>query len=79
VHLLGEPETPLAQHDGLGSPPHGWEAGDLIIQKHTLPWPVDLPPGRYRLQAGLYDAATGVRLPVLTADRLLLYSFEVAE
>jgi 4-amino-4-deoxy-L-arabinose transferase-like glycosyltransferase len=79
VHLSGEPETPIAQHDGLGSPPHGWEAGDLIIQKHTLPWPVDLPPGRYRLQAGLYDAATGVRLPVLTADRLLLYSFEVAE
>jgi len=79
VHLTGGAETPLTQHDGLGSPPHGWKAGDLIVQKHTLPWPVDLPPGRYRLQAGLYDATTGVRLPVLTADRLLLYSFEVAE
>jgi len=79
VHLLGEHDTPIAQHDGLGSPPHGWVAGDLVVQKHVIPLPAGLPPGQYRLYAGIYDSATDDRLPVLTADRLLLYSLEVAE
>ena len=78
VHLLGESDAPVAQHDRLGSPPRGWTAGDLIIQKHIIPIPIDLPDGRYRVQTGLYDPSTGDRLPVLTADRLLLYSFEVS-
>jgi 4-amino-4-deoxy-L-arabinose transferase-like glycosyltransferase len=78
VHLLGESDVPISQHDGLGSPLHGWATGDLIIQKHVIPLPADLPPGGYQLQVGLYDSITNVRLPVLTADRLLLYSFEVA-
>ena len=79
VHLLGESDAPIAQHDGLGSPLRGWVAGDLIVQKHTIPLPADIPPGQYHLQVGLYDSATNVRLPVLTADHLLLYSLEVAE
>lgn len=79
VHLMGEPKVPIAQHDGLGSPPRGWAAGDLIVQKHTIPLPADLTPGQYRLQVGVYDVVTNARLPVLTADRLLLYSFEVSE
>lgn len=79
VHLLGQSDTPIAQHDGLGSPPRGWTAGDLIIQKHTISIPIDLPDGQYAVQAGLYDPITGDRLPVLTADRLLLYSLEVSK
>jgi 4-amino-4-deoxy-L-arabinose transferase-like glycosyltransferase len=79
VHLLDKSGAPIAQHDGLGSPPDGWAAGDLIVQKHTVSLPADLAPGPYALQVGLYDAATGDRLPVLTADRLLLYSLEVSE
>jgi len=79
VHLLDGSGASVAQHDGLGSPPHGWAAGDLIIQKHAIPLPADLSPGQYCLQVGLYDSVTNDRLPVLTADRLLLYSLEVAE
>jgi 4-amino-4-deoxy-L-arabinose transferase-like glycosyltransferase len=79
VHLLGQSDTPVAQHDGLGSPPRGWTGGDLIIQKHTISIPIDLPDGQYAVQAGLYDPITGDRLPVLTADRLLLYSLEVSK
>ena len=79
VHLLGESDAPVAQHDRLGSPPRGWTAGDLIIQKHIIPIPIDLPDGRYRVQTGLYDPSTGDRLPVLTADRLLLYSLKVSK
>jgi hypothetical protein len=77
VHLAGKSQLPIAQHDGLGSPPRGWATGDLIIQKHTIFLPPTLPPGRYHLQVGAYDAVTDVRLPVLTADHLLLYSVEV--
>jgi hypothetical protein len=79
VHLIGESEIPLAQHDSLGSPPHGWAPGDLIVQKHAISLPADLPLHQYHLQLGVYDPATGIRLPVLSADRLLLYSFEVTE
>ena len=79
VHLLGESDVPLAQHDGLGSPPHGWAAGDLIVQKHVIPLPADFPSGQCRLQVGLYDPATEARLAVLTADRLLLHLVEFVE
>ena len=30
----------------------------------SIPLPPSLPPGTYRVIAGLYDAATGARLPV---------------
>jgi 4-amino-4-deoxy-L-arabinose transferase-like glycosyltransferase len=79
VHLLGQSDTPVAQHDRLGSPPRGWTARDLIVQKHTMSIPIDLPDGQYAVQVGLYDSTTGDRLPVLTADRLLLYSLEVSQ
>ena len=79
VHLLGQSDLPVAQHDGLGSPPRGWAPGDIIIQKHILSLPPHLADGQYRLQVWLYDPDTGDRLPVLTADRLLLYSLEVRE
>jgi 4-amino-4-deoxy-L-arabinose transferase-like glycosyltransferase len=79
VHLLGGSETPIAQHDGLGSPPQRWAAGDLVVQKHTIPIPDDLAPGQYQLQMGLYDPTTNARLPVSAADRLLIYPLEVTE
>jgi hypothetical protein len=89
VHLLDQPaeaggET-IAQDDGLGSPPQGWEAGDLLVQKHTLSLPADLPwpehnLGQYPIQIGLYyDSDGGARLSALTADHLLLYSPGVPE
>ena len=47
---------------------------------YTVP---SLPPGEYRLEIGLYDPATGARLPVLdengspSADHLILATVEV--
>ena len=77
VHLMGESNTPVAQHDGLGSPARGWVTGDWIVQKHTIPLPSDLPPGLYTPQLGLYNAPTGPRLSVSGADRLLLPAVEI--
>jgi hypothetical protein len=76
-HLLGESDTPIAQHDGLGSPPHGWAAGDLVVQKHVLSLPADITPGLYRLHLGVYNAPAGPRLSVAGADRLILPPVEV--
>jgi hypothetical protein len=78
VHLLGKSDTPIAQHDGLGSPPHGWAAGDLVVQKHVLSLPADLSPGLYKPQLGVYNAPVGLRLSVAGADRLILPHIEVS-
>jgi hypothetical protein len=77
VHLIGDSDTPLAQHDGLGSPPQGWATGDLIVQKHVLSLPANLSPGLYKLFLGVYNAPAGPRLSVASGDRLLLPPVEV--
>ncbi len=77
VHLMGESDVPVAQHDGLGSPSRGWRSGDWIVQKHVIPLPADLPPGLYTPQLGLYNAPTGPRLSAAGADRLLLPAVEI--
>jgi len=77
VHVIGDSDAPLTQHDGLGSPPRGWAAGDLIIQKHTFSLPEDLAPGLYKLFLGVYNAPAGPRFSVASADRLLLPPMKV--
>jgi 4-amino-4-deoxy-L-arabinose transferase-like glycosyltransferase len=44
---------------------HLWRAGDQILDEHILILPDDLPPGAYQLAVGLYDPASGVRVPLL--------------
>ena len=79
LHLTTPSGALVAQHDGLGSPPHGWANGDLVVQRHTVQLPSDLPPGPYQLQVGVYDATSGVRLEVDGADHLALTVVEVTE
>jgi hypothetical protein len=52
-----------------------WQTGDLIGQWVELPISASAPPGRYQLIAGMYDLATGERLPVhiLAAPAVLDY------
>jgi mannosyltransferase len=68
VQLLDGAGQLVAQHDsepadGL-SPTSGWLPGDVIIDRHGVPLPHDLPAGRYTLIVGLYHIATGERLAV---------------
>jgi len=81
VHLLDESGQVVSQHDGLDARMSGLRPGDELAQLHTLNLPPELPPGRYALQIGLYDADTLMRLPVTTgasaADRLLLGAFSL--
>jgi hypothetical protein len=72
VHLTDESGQVWAQHDGQpvgGShPTSSWQPREEITDHHGLALPADVPPGEYRLEVGLYDAATGQRLLVQTGE-----------
>jgi hypothetical protein len=69
IHLVapGEPAAPLAQSDSIPRgglyPTDLWPVGALVPDEHTLALPGDLPGGDYELRIGLYDLASGARLP----------------
>lgn len=71
VHLGDPVQAPLAQSDGpvMGGqyPPRLWAAGEVFDETAVLSLPAGLPPGDYPVQLGLYDFATGARLPVTVA------------
>jgi hypothetical protein len=75
VHLLDDQGQMRAQADappldGLYPTPL-WQPGVILHDSHTLRLPGDLEPGRYRLGAGLYDAYTQERLPLVNGDGTL--------
>ncbi len=68
LHLIGSDGVRVSQSDGppLGGlyPMHLWDPNVHYPDSRTLALPGDLAPGRYRLEVGLYQPATGGRLPV---------------
>lgn len=68
VHLLDEKGHLAAQTDcapvGGSRPTSGWAKDELVIDRHGLPLPEDLQPGRYELRVGMYLPTSGKRLPV---------------
>lgn len=68
VHLTNEAGEVVAQADGVPvdgfRPTTSWRPGEALVDEHLLWLPADLPPGRYALYVGLYDPATGIRLPL---------------
>ncbi len=82
VHVRDNAGNVSAQKDQpplAGAYPTGlWDAGEII--KDDVSVPLDgLPPGRYRVVAGLYNFASGQRLPVAgsAAGEIELYSFDL--
>ncbi|MEA3345594.1 MAG: phospholipid carrier-dependent glycosyltransferase [Chloroflexota bacterium] len=77
THLLDENYRIWGQRDNIpvqGTyPTTGWLEGEVIVDEYQIPVREDASPGCYRIEIGLYDAATGIRLPVVDpADRALL-------
>lgn len=70
VHVMDGAQV-VAQHDavpGEGTlPTTGWLPGEFVSDRIVVPLPGDLQPGRYALVTGVYDAASGERLPVTDA------------
>ena len=83
THILDASGTMRAGHDGIPvysqRPTDSWLAGEVQIDEHEIQLPADASPGNYAIEVGMYDAATGVRLPAFDAagrhleqDRVLL-------
>ena len=72
VHLLDQAERIHAQSDRVPAagtrPTTGWLPGEVIHDAHTLTLAPDAPPGRYVLEVGMYDPASGERLRAFDED-----------
>jgi hypothetical protein len=83
VHLLDANGQLVAQSDltpGNGyAPTTNWPAGETVLDRHGLILPPAIAPGRYEVMVGLYEATTGARLPLLSAngDALRLTQVEI--
>jgi hypothetical protein len=83
VHLLDGESQRVA---GADAPPVAgfyptslWQAGDWVDDRHLLPVPADLAPGRYTIAVGLYDPVSGTRLPRLDGGDAAELTIEVGE
>ncbi len=69
THLLDGQNKIWGQQDsvpGRGTvPTTGWVEGEVIADEYELVVEAQAPPGQYQLEIGMYDEATGERLPVL--------------
>ncbi len=76
VHLLGPDGRPHGQVDrfpgGGAAPTTSWAPGQVIVDALSLPVADDAPAGDYHIAVGLYDVASGGRLPVTDASGNLL-------
>ncbi|MEJ2209943.1 MAG: hypothetical protein P8129_13005 [Anaerolineae bacterium] len=89
VQVIDEAGAKAGQVDRLpcggGCPTTAWRPGDLVGARYQVAIDPAALPGRYRVIAGLYDLATGARLPVVgaagnpAADHLLLGSVNVRQ
>ncbi len=70
VHLVGPDGQIVEQGDQWpgGLPSNTWAAGQVIIDEYAIQLPQDAPPGTYQVIVGLYSAANGVRLPIVTEN-----------
>ncbi len=72
VHLLDANGVLRAQQDSI--PQHGalptnrWFPGEYIVDDYFLRVPNDLPAGEYHLVVGMYEEATGARVPLMDAN-----------
>lgn len=61
VHVRDFAGRTVAQHDGWprleSSPTSRWAADNVVLDPHVINLPAELPPGEYRLVAGLYAEA----------------------
>jgi hypothetical protein len=46
-----------------------WEADQVVADRHLLQLPPDAAPGSYRLEVGVYEPQTGLRMDKLDVAR----------
>lgn len=69
VHLLSADGHRWAQADDVPvcgtTHANSWPAGSIILDRHLLKLPPDLPPGDYQLSIGMYEPQLNLRLNYL--------------
>jgi mannosyltransferase len=70
-HLAGQRDAEPA------TPSTAWKPGQPVLDRHGLLIEPGTPPGEYRIIAGLYDAASGQRLPAPAGDFVELGTLSV--
>jgi 4-amino-4-deoxy-L-arabinose transferase-like glycosyltransferase len=77
VHVLAPDGSFVAGFDRFDADAFSLRPGDVVVQYYAPVLPVDLAPVSYRLVAGLYDPATGLRY--LMADGRDSFEFLTVE
>ena len=87
AHLLDAQSRISGQKDsppgGGQLPTSGWVEGEIVVDHYEIPVKADAPTGPHQIEIGMYDPASGQRLPLtqngrrLPDDRLLLAAVEV--
>jgi hypothetical protein len=76
IQLLDERGERLAGQDSEPAnwlqPTSRWEAGATITDRHAFLLPTTLPPGKYRLAAGVYDPQSGRRLATRHGEEMIV-------
>jgi hypothetical protein len=84
VHVVGADGEKAAQSDhapgvSLDYPPTRWRMGDVIVDEHIIHLPAAMQPGDYYLMVGMYNWATGQRLPVRGLDEAQEFSTRLGQ
>ncbi len=86
THLIDEEGQIWGQQDKFPTPPTtGWQPGEYLVDTYRLLVRADAPPGRYTIEIGMYDEASGARLSAFDAegeamgDRVVLGEVWVSE
>jgi hypothetical protein len=84
VHMLDDQGRLATQWDGWTIAPEYVQPGDILVQVHFIPIPLDFAAGAYRLELGLYfpQVSGQPRVPIVldgqpVADRILLQSIQI--
>ncbi len=87
VHLVGAQFNPKQNNPLWGqvdrlpregkSPTTVWQADEIIADAYRVPIDHAAPPGTYQIVIGLYDAATGARLPTDVGDSITVAEIQI--
>jgi hypothetical protein len=82
THILGNQFNPTqgsflwgqhdAEPDNFNRPTTTWIPGEIVVDRHVIQIDAAAPPGRYRIEIGLYDGLSGRRLKVRDKQGVVL-------
>ena len=80
VHIFDRDGEIISQHDTLQAPAWDWRTGETFVQRHQLPIPNEIPPGKYALRIGIFMLPSLNNLHTETgAEFVLLDPVEIAK